>query len=115
MNPGKAMAQAAHAANAAQTEITSRPFHPHRNAFQHWREQGYGAFGTTIVLGVTEAEMHAAVDSAQSRHIHAKVIMDESYPFGDGTTAPVNTCAFVFCPGACHPVRDTLNHLTLHP
>ena len=91
LTPGKAMAQAAHAANQFQTytkfSVKDTP----------WFD---GGFGTTIVLGVTtEKEMIEITQAAVEDGFEGGVITDSSYPIRDGSVThhlPLMTCGYAF-------------------
>lgn len=97
LNPGKACAQATHAANQCIAEGTE-PQKAH--ALAGWAE-GRG-FGTCIVLSVGDAEdMRAIVGAASAAGYHAGVTHDPEYPLRDGTFThliPLDTCAYLFGP-----------------
>jgi Peptidyl-tRNA hydrolase PTH2 len=126
MNPGKAMAQAAHAANQFIHKCSDRDL---ESALDMWTGEAYvdggpegrqiSGFGTTIVLGVwSQRELEDIVRSAQSDHFEAGTVLDNTYPLKDGKAHhyfPVVTCGYVFTP--CrhkHPVPE-LSSLELHP
>jgi peptidyl-tRNA hydrolase len=92
LNAGKAMAQAAHAANA----FTQQNYHADGKS-QWLCSQG---FGTTIVLAVdSERELVEIINSAIEDGFPANVIVDTTYPLKDGATThyfPVTTCGYVF-------------------
>lgn len=121
MNPGKAMAQAAHAANAfirdaARPEAYSVFIHA---AVEEWEESTDQGFGTTITLAVSsEREMDEIVNAAAEENLPAAVIHDPTYPLRDGAVThllPINTCAYVFTPcRLAHPF-SALAGLELHP
>ena len=126
MNPGKAMAQAAHAANAfvnhAQQAFPrdSHSISHNEKAFDAWRsETGTNqGFGTTIVLGTSfnnaRDEMGEAVSNAARQGLIAGLVRDPTYPIRDGAVThliDVYTCAYVFAP----PKADFLSHFELHP
>jgi hypothetical protein len=71
MNPGKAMAQAAHASNQCVREIRKKlkdgaqkgPASPSlSDMFESWEAQTHHGFGTTIVLGATGRELGNILD-----------------------------------------------------
>lgn len=95
LTPGKAMAQAAHAANQFQTLVGNLG----SAAADMWSDQADG-FGTTIILGVDSLrEMDEVVESALEEEFHAGMVLDSSYPIRDGKVVhhlSIYTCAFVF-------------------
>ncbi|QJA42960.1 hypothetical protein [Phaeobacter phage MD18] len=121
MNPGKAMAQAAHAANAfirdvERPEAYSAFIHA---AVEEWEGSTHQGFGTTITLAVpSEREMDEIVRAATEENYPAAVVHDPTYPLRDGAVThllPINTCAYVFTPcRLSHPV-SALAGLELHP
>lgn len=116
LTPGKAMAQAAHAANQFQSiNIRDEPTSGSQSA--EWFNQGNG-FGTTIVLGVdSEREMWEIVQAAIEDDFEAGVVMDSSYPLRDGKVVhllPVNTCAYIFTPCRDKEKISAIAGLSLH-
>ena len=92
LNSGKAMAQAAHAANqyAHDTTITED--------YGSWKNQGRG-FGTTITLGMNWYNVKKVVDECQNLGLDADVVLDETYPIQDGEVVhliSIHTCGYVF-------------------
>lgn len=74
LNPGKAMAQAAHASNlfVAQCE--------HIDAYASWRSTCV-PFGTTIVLGCNRKELGSILNKSIIIGVHHGTVYDETYPF----------------------------------
>lgn len=112
LNPGKACAQATHAAN----QCVADGMEPQTaQALEVWAS-GRG-FGTCIVLSVAGAEdMRGIVGAASAAGYHAGVTHDPEYPLRDGTFThliPLDTCAYLFGP------RDALapfvGYLSLMP
>ena len=109
LNPGKAIAQACHAANQMMhtfpgflDDLTDRGnIADHRRwaeLYNEWILSAKG-FGTTISLSVNEKEMRQSVKVAQGFGLHAGITHDPSYPLMDGQTLhliPLDTCAFIF-------------------
>jgi peptidyl-tRNA hydrolase len=79
LNAGKAMAQAAHAANQFVFENEKNPL-----LSTHWRGV-LGAFGTTIVLAVDETILCHKLMDAASRRVISGTVYDETYPFVTNT------------------------------
>lgn len=112
MNPGKGMAQAAHAANALVHDFGES------SNIHNWQNQTSQGFGTTITLAVeSERLLVDMIGIAELLGYPAKLIHDPSYPVRDGEVThllPVNTCGYIF-------VEDTqnqppgLSELRLHP
>jgi peptidyl-tRNA hydrolase len=99
MNPGKAVAQGAHAANQFQTRAQSKtPATITRLLYEDWAGSADG-FGTTITLGVNEKQMRSAVDYANRCGFMSGVVHDPTYPLVDGECLhllPLDTCGWVF-------------------
>ena len=115
MNPGKAMAQSNHAYGAMKKVIRSNlPMQP---KYHEWMNSTDQEFGTTLVLGGSEAK----IDNAMAKAVyHANVLAgwvhDPSYPISDGAVThhlPLNTCAFVF--GTKEDCRSVVAGMELHP
>lgn len=109
LTSGKAMAQAAHAANQFQT------FTKHNVDNTAWFN---GGFGTTIVLGVpTQKELIEVIQGAVEDGFDGGLITDSSYPIRDGLVThhlPLMTCGYAFTPCRhLHPI-STLAGLTLY-
>lgn len=111
MNPGKGMAQAAHAANAFVEK--ARFFGKNISA---WTQQTQQAFGTTLTLAVdNEDDMEKLVLTADATGYLADMILDPTYPVRDGGVThllPINTCAYVYSPDGSPWFLSTL---PLHP
>ena len=101
MTPGKAAAQAAHAANAVKNHfITKIKDKVPVEEFSFWESQTTQGFGTTIVLGVTEKEMNDTIESLGKLFVSG-IVHDPTYPVKDGKIMhliPVDTCAYIFAP-----------------
>jgi len=99
MNCGKQIAQGAHAANQFmyEAERNKLPFDC-VDLYEAWLSGGEG-FGTTIVLDVTEQQLHDTVRFMRRANIPADVTHDPSYPLQDGAMThliPLDTCGYVF-------------------
>lgn len=81
LNPGKAMAQAAHAANACVAEAPSQ----FSKQVTDWQNQTTQGFGTTIVLSATEAQMRVRTRMARDSGYHAGIVHDPTYPLSKPT------------------------------
>lgn len=100
LNPGKAMAQVAHAANLMVYNIlTSQTM---RKKFKYdldiWcSDRGYG---TSVVLdGGSESNIQDVLDSIESSNVHYLWLIDPTYPLLDGEVVhhiPLKTCAYIF-------------------
>lgn len=115
LNAGKAMAQAAHAANQfAATASTAVP-----TLYTEWEGQTPDGFGTTIVLDATSGEcMYNVVEDAQDEGFLADIVLDPTYPISDGEVThliPVLTCGYVFTPCRVTQPVNALSNLALHP
>ena len=114
LNPGKAVAQGAHAANqcafmmrkladTTDDDATDQESKRNRRSLRLWRQwetstrQG---FGVTICLDVpNDTTLRSVVDAAQSMGLSAGVTHDPSYPLLDGRflhLIPLDTCGYVF-------------------
>jgi peptidyl-tRNA hydrolase len=123
LNPGKAMAQAAHAANQFTNYYDKnvvRIFTQEMDgAYREWQNQAQG-FGTTIVLSATKFQIQQIIPLAISEGYLADFTFDTSYPIKDGTdTITVNamTCAYVFVAPYTdeYETEIQLRRLSLHP
>lgn len=113
MNPGKGMAQAAHAANAFVADMQSQK----TRMFEEWQAQTSQGFGTTIVLSVDQ-QMYSIVDCAQLFNLVAGIVHDPSYPLRDGDfvhSIPLDTCAYVFADKDDDVTKMVLSGCSLHP
>lgn len=118
LNAGKAMAQAAHAANQFWTNCTRT------HAMQAWANEG-GSFGTTIVLDAAEYsdnlnEIGLFLDSGFDPYVDCfGVVYDPTYPIKDGKKThliPLNTCAYYFDFGQLRgKEKEFLNSFQLYP
>ena len=75
MNPGKGMAQAAHAQAGFDAYAHGRPEADFYQAFQMWKEDR--SFGTTLVLSATLKEMDDICDNVTFR----AMTVDPTYPY----------------------------------
>ena len=115
MNPGKACAQASHAANAFALAMTSDP---KNTLYQNWACSTIQGFGTVIVLAVNEAQMREVDKAAKKFGYMADIIHDPTYPLVDGDVVhylAIDTCGYVFV-DKNDPIKDfLLGDLPLHP
>jgi len=74
MNVGKAMAQAAHAANALVW------YHGKKSTVKEWLDQANG-FGTTITLAATKEQISTIIPQAIGRLGTAGFVYDPTYPY----------------------------------
>ena len=113
MNPGKAIAQGSHAANAF-----VRHFHAHAqkynsttvhegiqtatmHGFNEWENSTYQGFGTVLTLEAKMADITPVVSIFTGMGYVADVVHDPTYPIVDGEVVhhiPLDTCAYVFVP-----------------
>jgi hypothetical protein len=75
MNPGKGMAQAAHAQADFDSYVNGRPEAEFYSAVQAWKEDR--SFGTTLVLSATLKEMDDICDNVMFR----AMTTDPTYPY----------------------------------
>lgn len=113
MNPGKAIAQGSHAANAfvyhfhayAQ-KYNSTVVHESiqtatMNGFNEWENSTHQGFGTVLTLEARMADVSPVVSIFKSMGYVAGVVHDPTYPIVDGEVVhhiPLDTCAYVFVP-----------------
>jgi len=136
MNPGKAMAQAAHASNdfvSVYTAIMTQPLESYPEekrastaieqlkmeiALGQWTNQAT-TFGTVLTLAVNEKEMRQTIDIASTiSRIFSGIVHDPTYPLVDGETVhyiPLDTCAYVFGDKNDPIMELLLSHFPLHP
>lgn len=98
MNAGKAVAQGAHAANASTGRARASNDPKLHALLAEWEAQAGDHCGTTITLGVNEAQMRRAVTVAQGLGLHAGIFHDPTYPLLDGDVLhliPLDTAGFV--------------------
>lgn len=119
MNPGKGMAQAAHAQAEFSEFIhllkdrsedpdieTSQLINRTLDSYDRWISEGepYSArsFGTTIVLSATKPNIDLIIKEAQKYQFGQGIVVDPTYPFknfyGKVYVAREETCAWVFVP-----------------
>jgi peptidyl-tRNA hydrolase len=101
LNPGKAVAQGAHAANQCAFEIGELTAESMDiiNLFEQWQSSTPQGFGVTITLDVSGEQLPLVVDAAKRMGIAAGVTHDPSYPLQDGAvihSIPLDTCGYVF-------------------
>lgn len=135
LNPGKAMAQAAHAANQFISEWG------HTKMAKEWKSEG-GHFGTTIVLSADKKIIDTVLKKAAIRNgdVASGPVYDPEYPFYTTTeiaalipksklSAPPIvkddnkvilfrnelTCAYVLVANGSSNQKDLVGELSLHP
>lgn len=93
MNPGKAVAQGAHAANQFIYSYEGW------EDVEKWEKETVSGFGTTIVLEVDEATMRKTIQLASSTGVLHDTVHDPGYPVRDGEVThliPLDTCGYIF-------------------
>lgn len=107
LNPGKGMAQAAHAAQMFDAEISGYRFdecsdhvQKYLTGIESWRGHG-GSFGTTIVLACNGDDIYNIIDACDDtdNNPFVGVVHDRTYPINDGSVThyiPLDTCAWAF-------------------
>jgi hypothetical protein len=136
MNPGKAMAQAAHAANCF---ISRYGQNNDPDITKGWMATDR-PFGTTIVLGVTLQELKDALHKALLKNLKCGEVYDDTYPYVtnseiaplinvENITAPPIykddgrvvmfrkefTCGYIFIQQECPYQEEIVNTLSLYP
>jgi hypothetical protein len=114
LNPGKMVAQGAHAANQFafnMNKLKAAYHHPVGDAtltettgllidmFAQWETSTPDGFGVTICLDVNGTQLPLVVAAAQQMNLCAGVTHDPSYPLLDGKVLhllPLDTCGYVF-------------------
>lgn len=115
LNPGKMVAQGAHAANQFAFEMVKVRQSINRlkeleadldrnelrklALFNQWETSTPQGFGVTITLDVTGTILPLVVEAAQRMDLPAGVTHDPSYPIRDGEIThliPLDTCGYVF-------------------
>ena len=115
LNPGKAMAQACHAANQMVCSIESIGTETIKNRLKDWQSQA-GTFGTTIVLdGGSEANIRNKIHQIHDE-CWCGLTIDPEYPIRDGKVVHLIpdflTCAWVFSENG---KLSLLDDMKLHP
>ena len=118
MNPGKAMAQAAHAANEAVAKMEWIISDSQATQMEEWLKEWKDnrAFGTTIVLAAKYSDFSSVKLKSVDAGLLFSEVFDPTYPVKDGEVThliPIVTCAYVFGPvDKCQPV---VANMQLHP
>lgn len=122
LNPGKAMAQAAHAGNMLSEQmIIGDHTSPLDDQYKEWL--GDRQFGTTIVLEAPGGqkdldELLHAVNPYHTITLMSGVVHDPTYPVTDGAVThlvPIDTCVWVFGMSDDQHIRAALDRFRLHP
>lgn len=96
LNPGKAMAQAAHASSVMHENCDHELFH-------EWKNETIDGFGTCYVYEASMEDIlyfKETIDAHVS-NVWTKIVHDPTYPIKDGNILhqlPLNTCLVVFGP-----------------
>jgi peptidyl-tRNA hydrolase len=125
MNPGKAVAQGAHAANMALLharelsqellgdDATIAGGREILDLINDWEEDR--GFGTTITLGVDGKQLALLIEFASAdMDLISGVVHDPTYPLRDGAVThliPLDTCGYVFARRGW--IEDLLDELSL--
>jgi hypothetical protein len=107
LNPGKMVAQGAHAANQFTHEMDNLTAGLDDNdeppssfyLYKQWKTSTPDGFGVTICLDVTGDQLPLVVRAAKRARFTAGVTHDPSYPLLDGRvihSIPLDTCGYVF-------------------
>lgn len=98
LNPGKAVAQGAHAANMF-TAYMEKFNSPYKKQYKKWL--GDRHYGTTITLSASVKEIDEAIGETVANGYPVNTVVDQTYPLKDGDTThyfPCMTCAYIFAP-----------------
>lgn len=101
MNPGKCVAQGAHAANQF-VKLRKK----HTKEYHKWA--GNLGYGTTICLSASKEDIDRLMGDAAEDGYEYDQVIDETYPLKDGKTThyfPCLTCAYVFAPRKYHKLK----------
>lgn len=144
MNPGKAMAQASHASNAfiaymeKSGKLADYLTDKKGSLCRLWQKETPQGFGTVLVLGVNEEEMHHTIDHAGRNNFVSDIVTDPTYPtlekfgpfseivgkliglFGlklrrSVTFSSEDTCAYIFGDRNDPILKAILSDFDLHP
>ena len=106
LNPGKMVAQGAHAANQFTHEMDTIIAGMEQNnpvasyfLYQSWKTSTPHGFGVTICLDVSGQQLPLVVSAAKRANFVAGVTHDPSYTLLDGKVLhllPLDTCGYVF-------------------
>lgn len=128
LNPGKGMAQAAHAANAFVHRLSRvNKRHPIHALYKAWARETPQGFGTTIVLAGTVNRFEKSIELVESDGglsiggdpdpFVFGTINDPTYPLRDGRFThliPLDTCCYLFCDRE-KEIAGLLKQFHLHP
>lgn len=102
LNPGKAMAQSAHAASMFHNDMMKYPERQYMSIYQTWLKQTPYGFGTKIVLDAfSEDGINKAIEELKKETFECVcgVVMDPTYPIKDGCMThyvSIVTCGYIF-------------------
>lgn len=130
LNAGKAMAQAAHAANLMVERVRSIKEKASKTGgggsyvkwlLHKWQEEGKG-FGTTIVMNGDDLRFIKEIIELMEpdddlKQYNYGTVMDETYPLRDGRIThflPIETCMWVFCDKSDPIMEQYMERFTLH-
>lgn len=112
LNPGKAMAQAAHASNHAVARAKEDDWD-----ISEWELSTDQSFGTTLVYGGTWKEIMDFY-SYQKQTSKCGIIHDPTYPLRDGSythSIPLDTCVWFWASPDNNIIAEVSNRFRLHP
>lgn len=98
LNPGKAVAQGAHAANMF-TKFMENHNSPYKKEYKKWL--GGRGYGTTITLSASQEQIEELTSKVVEDDYPYDQVIDQTYPLKDGKTThyfPCLTCAYLFAP-----------------
>ena len=117
LNPGKAMAQSAHAQAALSHHMKMfRANSKWDRLYAEWKGQSRQGFGETLVYGGFERDFQYAMEATEHAEIVVGIVLDDTYPLRDGTFThriPIDTCVYIF--GEREDTEKAINSLGLHP
>ncbi len=102
LNPGKAVAQGAHAAN----QFVKQRYQLWNKEYKKWA--GDRGYGTTIVLSASQQQIIECIMANPGDDYCKGIVTDETYPLKDGDTThyfPCMTCGYIFAPRGYHGVK----------
>ena len=119
LNPGKAMAQASHAANAMVHKMKKSGNAKMQNLLNKWETDTKQGFGTCLVLDAhSEANILDVLKHYKGdKDVLADIINDPTYPLRDGDTThyiSINTCGYVFLDKNDEELCEPLQNFNLY-
>lgn len=109
LNPGKAVAQGAHAANMF-TNFMEKHNSQYKKEYKKWL--GGRGYGTTITLSASEDDINNVMSLSVEDSYPFNTVVDETYPLKDGKVTHYflcMTCAYLFAPRK----SELIKHLKL--